>query len=58
LLFQRGRQKAIDDLNVRVTCYDGLVQVDRFDAKTKVIAEFGVTLCIDDQPEMLKNLSA
>ena len=38
--------------------YDDLVLVDRMDGKAAVIAEYGVSMYVDDQPEMLKNVPA
>jgi hypothetical protein len=33
-----------------------VVRVDRFEAKTQLIAEQGVTMYVDDQPEILKHI--
>lgn len=56
ITYRQDRQKAIDDLQNRDIRYDELVLVDRFDAKAEVIAKHGVTLYVDDQPEMLKHV--
>ena len=58
ITFRRDREKAIRDLADCEIRYDELVLVDRMDAKAAVIAEHGVTLYVDDQPEMLKNVPA
>lgn len=58
ITYRRDRAKAIADLEKRDIRYDELVLVDRMDAKAAVIAEHGVTLYVDDQPEMLKNVPA
>lgn len=56
ITYRRDRAKAIADLDDRNIRYDELVLVDRFEAKAEVIAVHGVTLYVDDQPEMLKNV--
>ena len=56
ITYRRDRAKAIADLDERNIRYDEVVLVDRFEAKAEVIAEYGVTLYVDDQPEMLKNV--
>lgn len=58
ITYRRDRAKAIADLDERNIRYDEVVLVDRMDAKAAVIAEYGVTLYVDDQPEMLKNVPA
>ncbi|TWU06525.1 hypothetical protein [Stieleria varia] len=58
ITYRRDRAKAIADLDERNIRYDEVVLVDRFEAKAEVIAEHGVTLYVDDQPEMLKNVPA
>jgi len=58
ITFRRDREKAIRDLADCEIRYDELVLVDRMDAKAAVIAEHGVSLYVDDQPEMLKNVPA
>ena len=58
ITYRRDRAKAIADLDERNIRYDEVVLVDRFEAKGEVIAEYGVTLYVDDQPEMLKNVPA
>ena len=58
ITYRRDRAKAIADLNDRNIRYDEVLLVDRMDAKAAVIAEHGVTLYVDDQPEMLKNVPA
>ncbi len=58
ITYRRDRAKAIADLDERNIRYDEVVLVDRFEAKAEVIAEYGVTLYVDDQPEMLKNVPA
>ncbi|WP_417735655.1 hypothetical protein [Rosistilla oblonga] len=58
ITYRQDREKAISDLEQRRIRYDDVVLVDRFDAKAEVIAEFGVSLYVDDQPEMLKNVPA
>ena len=56
ITYRRDRAKAIADLEERGIRYDEVVLVDRFDAKAEVIAKYGVSMYIDDQPEMLKNV--
>ena len=56
ITYRRDRQKAIDDLASRNIRYDDLILVDRFEAKAEVIAQYEVSLYVDDQPEMLKNV--
>ncbi len=56
ITYRRDRAKAIADLQEHKIRYDDVVLVDRFEAKAEVIAEQGVTMYIDDQPEMLKNI--
>lgn len=56
ITFRRDKQKAISDLAERNIRYDEVILVDRFDGKAAVIAEKKVTLYVDDQPEMLKNV--
>ena len=58
ITFRNDRQKAIDDLTLRNIRYDEVVLVQRMDGKAEVIAKYGVTLYVDDQPEMLKNVPA
>ena len=58
ITYRRDRAKALADLDERNIRYDEVVLVDRMDAKAEVIAEYGVTLYVDDQPEMLKNVPA
>ncbi|TWU37497.1 hypothetical protein Q31b_42850 [Novipirellula aureliae] len=58
ITYRRGRQKAIDDLAERNIRYDEVVLVDRFDGKAEVIKDMGVSLYVDDQPEMLKHIPA
>lgn len=56
ITYRRDRAKAIADLDERNIRYDEVVLVDRMDAKAAVIAEHGVTMYVDDQPEMLFNV--
>lgn len=58
ITYRRDRPKAIADLQERNIRYDEVVLVDRFEAKAEVIAEHGVTMYVDDQPEMLKHIPA
>ncbi len=58
ITYRRDRAKAIADLDERSIRYDEVVLVNRFEAKAEVIAEYGVTLYVDDQPEMLKHIPA
>ncbi|HBJ38641.1 MAG TPA: hypothetical protein DDZ51_28605 [Planctomycetaceae bacterium] len=58
ITYRRDRQKAIADLEERTIRYDEVVLVNRFEAKAEVIAEYGVTMYVDDQPEMLKHVPA
>lgn len=58
ITYRRDRAKAIADLDERNIRYDDLVLVDRMNGKAAVIAEYGVTLYVDDQPETIKNVPA
>jgi len=56
ITYRNDREKTIADLKHHEIRYDDLVLVERMDAKAAVIAEHGVTMYVDDQPEMLKNV--
>jgi hypothetical protein len=56
--YRRDRRQAVDDLVAHGIRYDDVVLVDAFERKAEVIAERGVGVYIDDQPEMLKNVPA
>lgn len=56
ITYRRDRAKAIADLDERRIRYDEVILVNRFEAKAEVIAELGVTIYVDDQPEMLKHI--
>jgi uncharacterized HAD superfamily protein len=56
ITYRNDREKTILDLERLDIRYDELVLVDRMDGKAAVIAEHGVTMYVDDQPEMLKNV--
>lgn len=56
ITYRRDRAKAIADLDERRIRYDEVILVNRFEAKAEVIAEMGVTIYVDDQPEMLKHI--
>ena len=56
ITYRKDRQKAIQDLDERQIRYDEVILVDRFDAKAEVIRENKITIYIDDQPEMLRNI--
>ncbi|MGB7325712.1 MAG: hypothetical protein WBD31_12630 [Rubripirellula sp.] len=58
ITYRTDREKTISDLEEHKIRYDDLVLVDRMDGKAAVIAEYGVTMYVDDQPEMLKNVPA
>ena len=58
ITYRTDREKTIRDLEEHEIRYDDLVLVDRMDGKAAVIAEYGVTMYVDDQPEMLKNVPA
>jgi uncharacterized HAD superfamily protein len=58
ITYRTDREKTIRDLEEYEIHYDDLVLVDRMDGKAAVIAEYGVTMYVDDQPEMLKNVPA
>ena len=58
ITYRRNREKAIIDVDACNIRYDEIILVDRFDAKAEVIREHGVDVYIDDQPEMLRNISA
>jgi len=57
ITYRNDRQKAIADVESRNIRYDEIILVDRFDAKAEVIRDKGVNIYVDDQPEMLKNIS-
>ncbi len=56
ITYCRDYAKAIADWKERNIRRDKIVLADRFEAKAEVISAFGVTLYVDDQPEMLKNV--
>lgn len=56
ITYRNDREKTIADLEHHQIRYDELVLVDRMDGKAAVIAEHGVTMYVDDQPEMLFNV--
>jgi len=58
ITYRNDREKTIADLEHLMIRYDDLVLVDRMDGKAAVIAEYGVSMYVDDQPEMLKNVPA
>ncbi len=58
ITYRTDREKTIRDLEQHEIRYDDLVLVDRMDGKAAVIAEYGVTMYVDDQPEILKNVPA
>lgn len=58
ITYRTDREKTIRDLEEHEIRYDDLVLVDRMDGKAALIAEYGVTMYVDDQPEMLKNVPA
>lgn len=56
--FRNDREKAIADLEKHRVRFTDVVLVNSFDQKAEVIAERQISFYIDDQPEMLKNISA
>ncbi|WP_166831559.1 hypothetical protein [Thalassoroseus pseudoceratinae] len=58
ITFRSDRAKAIADLEKHRIRFTDVVLVNTFDQKAEVIAERQVSFYIDDQPEMLKNVSA
>ena len=58
ITFRSDRDKAIADLQKHGIKFTDVVLVSSFDAKAEVIAERGISIYIDDQPEMLKNVPA
>lgn len=56
--FRSDREKAIADLEKHRVRFTDVVLVNSFDQKAEVIAERQISYYIDDQPEMLKNISA
>ena len=58
ITLRSDRQKAIADLDKHGIKFTDVVLVNSFDAKAEVIDERGISIYIDDQPEMLKNVSA
>jgi len=58
ITYRNDREKTMADLAQLEIRYDDLVLVDRIDGKAAVIAEYGVSMYVDDQPEMLKNVPA
>lgn len=56
--FRNDRDKAVVDLEKHGIRFTDVVLVSSFDAKAEVIAERQIAFYIDDQPEMLKNISA
>ena len=58
LTYRKDREKAVQDLAAFHIDYDELILVNSFDAKAGVIEQEGIQVYFDDQPEMLKNVSA
>lgn len=58
ITFRSDRDKAVADLEKHGIRFTDVVLVSSFEAKAEVIAERGISFYIDDQPEMLKNVSA
>jgi uncharacterized HAD superfamily protein len=56
ITYRKDREKAIRDLDERLIRYDEVILVDRFEAKAEVIREKKISIYIDDQPEMLRNI--
>lgn len=56
LTYRSDREKAVADLARYCIKYDDLILVDSFEVKVQVIAENGIFVYFDDQPEMLKNV--
>jgi hypothetical protein len=56
--YRDDRSKAQADLARHAVRYDELVLVNSFDQKAQVIVENGISVYIDDQPEMLKDVPA
>jgi uncharacterized HAD superfamily protein len=54
ITYRKDLARAIADLEERNIRFDEVVLVDRFEAKAEVIAEHGVSMYVDEQPEMLK----
>lgn len=55
--YRRDRQKALDDLASYGIRYTETILVDAFEKKAEVIADRGIGVYFDDQPEMLKNVA-
>ena len=55
--YRKDYDKAEADLQRLNIAYDKLILVDSFDAKADVIAEHGIRVYFDDQPEMIKNIA-
>ena len=58
ITFRSDRERAIADLEKHRIRYTDVVLVNSFDQKAEIIAERQISYYIDDQPEMLKNISA
>ena len=57
ITYRDDRAKTEADLSRYAIRYDELILVDSFDAKAQVISQqMGVSIYIDDQPEMLKDV--
>ena len=56
ITYRDDRAKTEADLARHAIRYDDLILVDSFDAKAEVIVEMGISVYIDDQPEMLRNV--
>ena len=54
--YRGDRAKAEADLAKYNIRYTDLVLVNRFHAKAEVIVEMGISIFVDDQPEMIKNI--
>lgn len=57
ITFRSGREKAIADLEKHRIRFTDVVLVNSFDQKAEIIAERQISYYIDDQPEMLRNIS-
>ena len=57
ITFRNDLDKAIADLEKYSIRFTDVVLASSFDAKAQIIDERGVSFYIDDQPEMLKNVS-
>ena len=56
ITYRRDYEKAKEDVDSHGIKYEEIILVDEIDGKAEVIADKGISIYFDDQPEMLKNM--